>query len=244
MCLSSGVKDGPISSFFTVKPNLLLRQSQPDSQRSHERMVHNTKRKVLILWCTLDVTRLPAPIRPPVPLAASKPAILGTRSNRNPSILACTIWLWCVLWFSGWELYCFSGRIWFLLMDLSTGVRLGGWWCSSGEFNQYFKAWHHRGEIRRSARNQQQSDAMNHDGNVSQSSPPPAPNLIGSVQSCGTGRATFRPGSMTTSLPGPRWIRNVIVITEAEVESVIGTWSLVQKLKSWRKEINFLLNTI
>lgn len=63
---------------------------------------------------------------PQSPLAASKPALLGTRSNRNPSILLCTIWLWCVLWFSGWELYCFSGRIWFLLMDSSTGVEWGG----------------------------------------------------------------------------------------------------------------------
>lgn len=144
---------------------------------------------------------------PQAPLAASKPAFLGTRSNRNPLILACTIWLWCVLWFSGWELYCFSGRIWFLLMDLSTGVELGGVRtrerqreCSSGEFNQYTKAWHHRGGIRRSASNQQQPDAVNHYCNVSQSSHSHLPLYWCSpVWWYSTSQGTFGPGSVFVS---------------------------------------------
>ena len=143
---------------------------------------------------------------PQSPFASSKRALLGTRSNRNPSILASTIWLWCVLWFSGWERYCFSGRIWFLLMDLSTGVALGGGVrtrarqreCSSGEFNQYSEAWHHRGG----------SGALPVTSNsrtpwiimvMSASHPIPTSLYIGSAQAGGRGQGTFKPGSVFVS---------------------------------------------
>lgn len=61
------------------------------------------------------------------PTAASKPTFQGTGSDWKVLILARTIWLWFVLWLSGWELYCFRGSIWFLMMDLMRSVWREGW---------------------------------------------------------------------------------------------------------------------
>lgn len=92
ICWSRRLKDGRISFFSPVKPNLLLGQCRPDSQRSREKLVHNTSRNVSILWCTLDVTQLSDPISPPSPLLQHPnlpswvPGLTGIhRSRRAPS---------------------------------------------------------------------------------------------------------------------------------------------------------------
>lgn len=94
-------------------------------------------------------------------------------------------------------------------MDLSTGEELG--WGEGGGLEQERGRGSAPGEslintlkhdiigreIRRSASNQQQPDAVNHYGNVSHVIP--SPPLFVLVQSGGTGQGTFRPSSVFVS---------------------------------------------
>lgn len=58
------------------------------------------------------------------PTAASTGVLQSSGSNWNIliSILAWTIWLHCVLWLWGGELYCFSGHIWFLMDSMRSAA--------------------------------------------------------------------------------------------------------------------------
>ena len=84
--------------------------------------------KLLILWCTLNVTQLSAPINPPSPLCIPIPLQHPKLPSRVPGLTG-NYWSWHgasdydVLRLSGWELYCFSGRIWFLMMDSVRSVQ-------------------------------------------------------------------------------------------------------------------------
>lgn len=68
---------------------------------------------------------------PPFCISAAASTGVSQSSGSNwkilISILAWTIWLHCVLWLWGWELYCFSGHIWFLMDSMrSAAGREGG----------------------------------------------------------------------------------------------------------------------